>query len=1161
MTPIQVMIGVLGIAVMAGVVACVWPVQLEAQDRQEQRHVAVQAIDPFSLPAQEREKPPVVEEKQSPERPRLRETDLPEEEPVSPQTEPQEVPRFVEPVEEQPPAEPTVPSEAMEIQTSPAVPEVPEETRPPRFTAPDETPEILPKEAVQDAPVSPAAPDTEILPTEEQEEYSPAAPLSPEQIQEGLPPSHPPLPSPHEGAGETQPAAAKEEERLLANVRQVTFVGQRAGEGYFSQDGSLFVFQSERMADNPFYQIYLLDMQTGDLRRVSSGKGKTTCPWIHPSKKKVLFASTHLDPRTTEKQQAELAERTSGQERRYSWDFDEQYDIFESDLGGGQLKNLTKARGYDAEGSWSPDGSLIVFASNRHAYTEQLSAEEQAEFARDPSSQLDIYVMNADGSQVRRLTTSPGYDGGPFFSADGQRICWRRFSRDGRTAEIFTMNVDGADVQQLTHLGAMSWGPYFHPSGDYLIFASNLEGMKNFELYVVDASGVKTPVRVTFTDGFDGLPVFSPDGKTLAWSTGRGPQKRPQIFFAEWNDAVARQLLGLAPVMTTVEENETPKSPVGLAADMLPINAKSMQIHLAALASEKMAGRLTGTAGEQRATEYVASLFQWLGLVPAGDNNTFFQQFSFTAGVSVGENNRFIVRSATDDQEYAVDQDWRPLASSKTGTFDSAGVVFAGYGIVAPAADGHGAYDVYTDLDVTDKWVMVLRYLPEDISPELRQHLNRYASLRYKTMVARDKGARGVIVVSGPKAQVKEQLVRLAFDATLATSSIGAISVSDAVAEHLLQPSGKTLREVQDALDSGDVVPGFLLSDLELEVTIDMVQETRTGRNVLARLQAGINPAPSAVVIGAHVDHLGRGEGTGSLAREEERGQIHYGADDNASGVAGLLQIAQVLTEAKAKGDLSLQRDILFATWSGEELGLLGSSHFVRTFGGATEPTVLTPGVVAYLNMDMIGRLNSAVILQGISSSTSWPRDIERLAAPLGLAVKLQPDSYLPTDATSFYLKGVPIVSAFTGAHADYHTPRDTPDKINAEGAATIARFMAALTRSLATRSDLPDYVAATQPPRTVGRVAVRAYLGTIPDYTPSDMSGVKLSGVIKGGPAEQAGVTGGDVIIALAGRKIENIYDYTYALDALKVGVPVELRIVRDGHAQIVKVVPGLRE
>ena len=356
----------------------------------------------------------------------------------------------------------------------------------------------------------------------------------------------------------------------------------------------------------------------------------------------------------------------------------------------------------------------------------------------------------------------------------------------------------------------------------------------------------------------------------------------------------------------------------------------------------------------------------------------FFKTFPFTAGVSLGPGNTLVLSDRTTAQGqatpkagpvYIVDQDWRPLTFSKTGTFAPAGVVFAGYGIVAPEADGHPAYDSYTHLDVQDKWVLVFRYLPEGISQEVRQHLNRYASLRRKAMLARDHGARGLIVVSGPNAKVKDQLVSLSFDASLAGASIGALSVTDSVAQVWLQSVGKDLKTLQNTLDSGEPMMGFELADLSLGTSIDIQQEKKTGRNVLARLAPKTTPSPSrisSIVIGAHIDHLGTGHGANSLARDAEKGGIHYGADDNASGVAGLLEIAQFLAGQKASGQLTLQRDIVFAAWSGEEMGLLGSSHFTRTFRSQSdEPTTLRPEVVAYLNMDMIGRLDTNLVLQG----------------------------------------------------------------------------------------------------------------------------------------------------------------------------------------------------
>jgi Iap family predicted aminopeptidase len=256
-----------------------------------------------------------------------------------------------------------------------------------------------------------------------------------------------------------------------------------------------------------------------------------------------------------------------------------------------------------------------------------------------------------------------------------------------------------------------------------------------------------------------------------------------------------------------------------------------------------------------------------------------------------------------------------------------------------------------------------------------------------------------------------------------------------------------------------------------------------------------------------------------------------------------------------------MRRDLLFAAWSGEELGLLGSSHFVQTLLEETQSSTLTSQIAAYLNMDMIGRLRESLVLQGVGSSSVWLGETERRNVPIGLPIVIQNDSYLPTDATSFYLKGVPLLSAFTGVHQDYHTPRDTADKINYEGTEKIARFMALITRSLLTSESAPDYVEMERPGSSTGRAALRAYLGTIPDYSQGDVSGVKLSGVMKGAPAEQAGIQGGDVVIEVAGQKVENIYDYTYAIDALKVGTAVEIVVLRGNRRVTVTVTPTSRE
>ena len=338
-----------------------------------------------------------------------------------------------------------------------------------------------------------------------------------------------------------------QERDFLTRVRRLTIEGKRAGEGYWSPDGKRIVFQSEREPGNPFYQIYVLDLTSGDTRRISTGLGKTTCAFFRPGSDEIEFASTHADPKSKQLQDEELAIRASGKERRYSWDYDPEMDIYAYSEKSGALKRLTNARGYDAEGSYSPDGQWIVFSSMRSAYDHTLTGKEKKALDENPSNFAEIYVMRADGSGQKRLTSTPGYDGGPFFTPDGKRIVWRRFDESGLIADVWTMNPDGSDERQITDFGAMSWAPYFHPSGEYIIFASNKLGFENFELFMVDAQGTKEPVRVTYSDGFDGLPVPSPDGKMLAWTSSRAGGSAGQLFLAQWNHEKALEALKNAP--------------------------------------------------------------------------------------------------------------------------------------------------------------------------------------------------------------------------------------------------------------------------------------------------------------------------------------------------------------------------------------------------------------------------------------------------------------------------------------------------------------------------------------------------------------------------------------------------------------------------------------
>ena len=1031
---------------------------------------------------------------------------------------------------------------------------------------------------------------------------------------------------------ETSPeVAAKREGQLLSQVRQLTFEGRRSGEGYFSADGRQMVFQSEREKGNPFFQIYLMDLETGDTQRISPGSGKTTCAWIHPDEKSVLFASTHEDAEAKKKQQEEIDLRASGKQRRYSWDYDESFDIYQYDHKTKSYTNLTKTRGYNAEGSWSPDGRLIAFASNRAAYSGDMTADETKKFEVDPAFMNDIYLMNADGSNVRRLTTSPGYDGGPFFSPDGKHICWRRFSEDGATAEIMSMDIDGSNQKQLTSMKAMSWAPYYHPSGEYLIFTTNIHTFANFELYMIRADGHGEPVRVSYTPGFDGLPVFTPDGKRMAWTTNRTTVKQSQIFIGQWNHEKARELLKIGSD-TKVTETVSPRvAAVDARKSARPEFAPADMVrHVEFLCRPELKGRMTGSPGEKLATEYVASYFESLGLKPAGDNGGWYQKFEFTSGVSLGSTNSLTMG----DTSFSVDEQWRPLSYSASGQFKPAPVVFAGYGITAPKGNGFDEYDSFVHLDVRGKWVLVFRYMPEDITAEHRQHLSRHYKLRYKSMQLRDRGALGMIVVSGPNSKVSDQLVPMRFDNS-AGSSIPIISVTDEVAAAWIQKAGKSLLALQTKLDSGNPMMGFELKGVELAATIEIEQVRRSGRNVLGRLDLAADPAAQTIVVGAHIDHLGQGPSSGSLAKPEERDGIHFGADDNASGVAAMLEVAEYLSNRDLP---NAKRDVLFAAWSGEELGLIGSNHFVKTYiqsaghghahgknphaahgknphalpdGGKKNPHAsdkskqkpsrkaapktkangsaakknapstpphskpqdasghahaamkappLYPTIAACINMDMVGRLEKNLVVQGVGSSSIWKSEIERRNAPVGLPLTLQNDSYLPTDAKEFFTAGVPILSAFTGNHKDYHTPRDTPNKLNYEGAAKVAKFMGLVTRSLVLRKDTPDYISQSGPKESGMKATLRAYLGTIPDYA-AEVKGVLISGASKGAPADKAGLKGGDVIVELAGRKIENIYDYTYAIEALKIGQEVSMSVKRDGKIVKLKITPGSRE
>ena len=965
------------------------------------------------------------------------------------------------------------------------------------------------------------------------------------------------------------------EAQFLSNIWQLTFEGRRSGEGYFSPDGKALIFQSERETGNPFYQIYILDLETGDSHRVSAGIGKTTCAFFRPNTDEVLFASTHLDPEAKGKQKTELELRASGKERRYSWDYDEHFDIFVAKRDGSRLRRLTSAYGYDAEASYSPDGKKIVFTSLRDAYpAETLSSEDRKRLENDPAYFGEIYIMNADGSGQKRLTFTPGYDGGPFFSPDGRRILWRRFDTNGINADIYTMKLDGSDVRRLTDFGCMSWAPFYHPSGQYLVFTANKFGFANFELFIVDAAGDREPVRVTFTDGFDGLPVFSPDGRRLCWTSNRTPNGKSQLFLADWDDKAAPAALKTSPergagagVLPALRPRERPGVEAHKAVPPPHVGGYASEIRVADLrsevdylASDALEGRLTGAEGAGLAAEFIADQLRRAGLKPFGQNGNYFQPFEFSSGVKVVTNDNQLIlstESGTASATFAVEKDFRPLSFTSNGELEGE-VVFAGYGLTVAGKAAEG-YNSYTGLDVTNKIALVLRYVPENVEPKRRQELNLYAALRYKALVAREHGAKAILVVTGPNSPNPGALVPLSSDGSLSGSDIIAVSITTNVADALVAGSAKDLRSLQTALDSENphAEGGFVIPKVRVKVATAVERVRKTDRNVIAYLPpAGRRAAPAEyVLLGAHYDHLGRGESSSSRETAEETGQIHHGADDNASGVAAVLELAASLAEEEDKKPDEFRHGVIVAFWSGEELGLLGSSYF------AEHAPLGLSNIVAYLNFDMVGRLrDNKLILQGVGSSSEWRRLIEKRNIAAGFNLVLQDDPYVPTDTTALYPKQIPVLAFFTGSHDDYHRPTDVADKLNYEGLERVTRFARSIALDLATASTRPDYVKVERSGGPGGRDALRAYLGTVPDYA-TEVKGVKLSGVRGGSPAEKAGLKGGDIIIEFAGQKIANIYDYTYALDAVKIGQPVDIAVERGGRRVTLKVTPEARK
>ncbi len=570
--------------------------------------------------------------------------------------------------------------------------------------------------------------------------------------------------------------------------------------------------------------------------------------------------------------------------------------------------------------------------------------------------------------------------------------------------------------------------------------------------------------------------------------------------------------------------------------------------HVTALAAERLEGRLSGSNGERLAAEYIAGQLQRIGVRPLPGQKDYRLPFEFTAGTRDGGSSLSIRAGQT----FSSTPNVQALSFSDNGEV-TGDVVFAGYGIVVPDSQDFG-YDSYATLDVKDKVVLVLRYFPEDADQKTRGILARYADLRYKAMAARQRGATALLVVTGPRSPNAGETIPMTFDTALAGSGIVAASVSGAAGAALIGATGKTVEEVQRSFDSGNPhTAGFAIPGITVTIRTAVVREKRIGYNIAGYLPSTAGPgqqyAKPWIALGAHYDHLGRGENGNSLASEQERGRVHHGADDNASGSAAVIAIAEQFAAQ------SRRRNLLVAFWSGEELGLIGSTAFVN------QPPIALDQMAAYFNFDMVGRMQeNKLTVQAAGTSPVWARVIEQANVSAGFDLVVQQDPYQPTDVQSFNQAAVPSLAFFTGTHPDYHKPTDTADKIEYEDLDRVISFAAQIARRIGEAEEPPAFTKVEQSTQGAGRAGSRVFTGTVPDYA-TEVKGLLLGGVIGGGPAEQAGLQKGDVVVEIAGQTIANIYDYTFALELLKIGEPAKVVYLRDGQKRETTLTPSARK
>ena len=563
------------------------------------------------------------------------------------------------------------------------------------------------------------------------------------------------------------------------------------------------------------------------------------------------------------------------------------------------------------------------------------------------------------------------------------------------------------------------------------------------------------------------------------------------------------------------------------------ISEKEIYDHIAYLASDELEGRKPGTPTGDQAADYIATHFKQLGLTLLGEDGK--QYFEVVTSVTLGPNNSFKAPGI----EGITGENYTPTAFSSSVSLEAA-VSFVGYGF---RIDGDTlSWDDYNDVKVKDRWVMIMRGTPDNEARSSR--FDKYASLRHKLLVARDHGAAGVIFVSGGKFEAEDELIDLLIERNLSQATLPVLHIKRDLADQILAEASTSISDLEAQLDK-DLKPASMDLEIVLSVTTEIIQQEVTTQNVIALLP-GSHPElkDEYIVVGAHYDHLGRG-GKGSGSRRPDTTAIHNGADDNASGVAAVLEIAERL----ALGRKAPKRSVLFMAFGAEEMGLLGSKFFTNN------PLVEKSQIKQMFNLDMVGRLNPvkpSLTIGGTGTGIGMEAFLHEHAADRAFKVSTIPDGYGPSDHAAFYVEDVPVLFFFTGMTEEYHTPEDDVETINIAGEKAIADFAYDLIADLSSRKEAFTFQEAGPkgPPKGGKRGKVK--MGIIPDFAAANTTGFLIGGVVPGGPAALAGMKSGDVMVALEGLPVLNVYDYMGRMAEVKHGQRVAVEVMRGAEKLI---------